>query len=339
MQITECTRGELPALMEFINRHWRKDHILAREQAVLEWYYGTEHGCNFLLARKDGEIFAVLGYIDSDRFYPHSPEHSELWLAMWKVRDDAGVTGLGLRLILELKKRYPQRPISVLGLSDEASKIYTLLRYRVKTLDQLFIHNSQLSRYKLLKGCLPNYLCQPFMGEVQLIDSTARMREDAGQIRDSRHRGVEYFIHRYLLNPFSEYQLFRIELDGQLGYAIGRVMSANGGSALRLVDVYGQLSLLGRALAWFEQFLQRQGLEYVDLYLCSEQSLQLQASGFINRTDCAADVVVPNYFEPFVAKNVDLQCALESGFTGPVFKADGDQERPNQLPFMVAEEI
>ncbi len=314
--------------MAFIDRHWRQGHILARERAVLDWYYGTPQGCNFLLARRDGEIFAVLGYIDADRFYyPQPPEQSELWLALWKVRDATGVPGLGLRLILELKKRYPQRPIAVLGLSEAASRIYSLLRYQVKTLDQLFIHNRHLNSYRLLRGCLPVYRCQPFGGEVRLVEDVEQLRDDAQQIRDCRQRGVEYFIHRYLCNPFNRYQLFRIELDGQLGYAIGRVMSAEGGSALRLVDIYGQLPLLGQALAWFEQHLQRQGLEYMDLYLYSDQNTLLQEYGFINR---AADVIVPNYFEPFVAQNVGLQCAMENGFIGPVFKADGDQERPNR---------
>ena len=321
----------MPALMNFIDQHWRKDHILAREQAVLEWYYGTERGCNFLLARKDGEIFAVLGYIDADRFYPQPPEHSELWLALWKVREDAGVPGLGLRLILDLKKRYPHRPVSVLGLSEAASKIYSLLRYKVKTLDQLFIYNRQLESYRLLQGNQPRYSCEPFDGVVSLNDSVEQLRIDAAQISDSRQRGEEYFIHRYLKNPFNNYKLFRIELDGEIGYAIGRVMSANGSSALRLVDFYGSLVLLGQALAWFEQYLQSERLEYMDLYLCSEQSRQLQACGFINRMDCAANVIVPNYFEPFVAQNIDLQCAMENGFSGPVFKADGDQERPNQV--------
>jgi hypothetical protein len=331
IEIIECATEDLPALRAFIDQHWRKGHILACDQAVLDWYYGTGLGANFLLAKSDGEIFAVLGYIDSDRFYRQPPAQSELWLALWKVRDDTAVPGLGVRLILELKKRYPQRPFAVLGLSEAAKKIFTLLRYQVRTLDQLFIYNRQLNRYRLLRGCLPIYCCQTFLGDVNLVDDVAQLRDDAGQISDCRQRGVDYFIHRYLRNPFNCYQLFRIELNDTLCYAIGRVMSANGGSALRLVDIYGQLPLLGQALGWFEQYLQCQGLEYMDFYLCSEQSAQLQTSGFINRAACAGDVIIPNYFEPFVAHNVDLQCAMENGFTGPIFKADGDQERPNQV--------
>ena len=331
MQITECNRDDLPLLQKFIDQHWRKGHILSQQQSVLEWYYGTPTGYNFLLAKRDGEIFAVLGYIDSDRFYSQKSAQSELWLALWKVREDANVPGLGLRLILELKKRYPQRLISVLGLSDDASKIYRLLRYQVHTLDQLFIYNRQLDSYRLLQGDLPDFECPSFQGNVRLVNDCGQLYTDANRINDSRCRGAEYFIQRYLNNPFNTYQLFRIEQYDQVGYAIGRVVSAEGRSALRLVDFFGQLSVLGLALGWFELYLQQQGLEYMDLYLYSEQVSHLEQFGFINRNDCAEDVIVPNYFDPFVTKNIDLQCAFEKGFNGSIFKADGDQERPNYI--------
>lgn len=331
MQITECYCDDLPLLQKFIDQHWRKGHILSQQQSVLEWYYGTPTGCNFLLAKRDGEIFAVLGYIDSDRFYSQKPAQSELWLALWKVREDANVPGLGLRLILELKKRYPQRLISVLGLSDDASKIYRLLRYQVHTLDQLFIYNRQLDSYRLLQGDLPDFECPSIQGSVTLVNDCGQLHTDANRINDSRCRGAEYFIQRYLNNPFNTYQLFRIEQDDQVGYAIGRVVSAEDRSALRLVDFFGQLSVLGLALGWFELYLKEQGLEYMDLYLYSEQVSHLKQFGFINRNECAKDVIVPNYFDPFVTKNIDLQCAFEKGFNGSIFKADGDQERPNYI--------
>jgi|TARA_A100001518_G_C1226862_1_gene77645 hypothetical protein len=332
MQIVECNGDELPALMRFIDQHWRKGHILSREKKVLDWYYGTNQGANFLLAKKDGDIIGVLGYIDTDRFYQSTPEHSEIWLALWKVREDVRAPGLGLRLILELKKRYPQRSIAVLGLSEAASKIYSLLRYQVKTLDQLFIYNRYLNSYQLLRGCLPLYSCLPFSGSVKLTDGDEQqLHADAKNIKDSRGRGVEYFINRYVNNPFICYKLFRIECDDEISYVIGRIMNANGANALRLVDVYGSLLLLGQSLAWFEDYLLRQEIEYMDFYVYSELSEQLQKSGFINRNACLSDVVVPNYFEPYVSENIDLQCAMEYGFKGPVFKADGDQERPNKV--------
>lgn len=331
MQITNCLASDVPQLMRFIDRYWCHNHILSQERSVLDWYYRTEERCNFLLAKQDGEIFAVLGYIDSDRFYSEPPQNSELWLALWKVRDDAKSPGLGLRMILKLKKRFPQRSISVLGLSETAGKIYSLLRYQVQTLDQLFIYNQHLESYQLMQGQPPAFVSSPFSGQVDEILDPSQLLADASKVEDCRGRGASYFISRYIQNPFNNYRLFRIENNESVSYAIGRVMNLKEAAALRVVDVYGQPVMIGEALTWFEQYLQGQNLEYLDFYYFGEDSNKLQGYGFINRKGCDRNVIIPNYFEPFVAQNVELQCAMETGFTGPVFKADGDQERPNQV--------
>lgn len=335
MLIRECKCDDLPKLMAYIDHHWKKNHILAQSKTVLDWYYGVMQGYNFLIAIKNDEIFGILGYIDSNRFYSSSEFSSELWLALWSVRDDSGVPGLGLRLILELKKRYPKRSVAVLGLSEEASKIYKLLRYKVKKLDHFFVYNTRIDHYQLLQGALPSYQYAPFLGRVCLIQEEGSLHLDTHYIDDSRHRGPDYFINRYLRNPFHTYQLFRIQLGSKVGYAVARVMRFQGSAALRLVDFYGCLSLLGKALSWFVTHLHEKNYEYMDLYIWSDLNYLLSNSGFINRNDCADDVIVPNYFEPFIAKNVDLYCALENGFSGPVFKADGDQERPNQVSYVM----
>jgi len=331
MKITNCIASDVPQLMSFIDQYWRNNHILSQERSVLDWYYGTEEGCNFLLAKRDGVIFAVLGYIDSDRFYPEPPQISELWLALWKVRDDAKSPGLGLRMILELKKRFSQRSISVLGLSETAGKIYSLLRYQVQTLDQLFIYNQHLESYQLMQGQPPAFVSSPFSGQIDEITNPSQLLTDASKVNDCRGRGASYFISRYIQNPFNDYRLFRIKNNESVSYAIGRVMNFKEAAALRVVDVYGQPVMVGEALTWFEQYLQNKNLEYLDLYYFGKDSNKLQEYGFINRKDCEHGVIIPNYFEPFVAQNVDLKCATETGFIGPIFKADGDQERPNQV--------
>ena len=44
-------------------------------------------------------------------------------------------------------------------------------------------------------------------------------------------------------------------------------------------------------------------------------------------------IVVPNYFEPFVKKNINLKWAIKSNnpVMTPMFKGDCDQDRPNKL--------
>jgi hypothetical protein len=46
------------------------------------------------------------------------------------------------------------------------------------------------------------------------------------------------------------------------------------------------------------------------------------------------DIIIPHYFEPFLKKNISLDYAYinktEESYT--LFKADGDQDRPNLPP-------
>ena len=45
-------------------------------------------------------------------------------------------------------------------------------------------------------------------------------------------------------------------------------------------------------------------------------------------------LVIPNYFEPFEQKNIDIKFAYKTAQSLPpvrLFKADGDQDRPSEL--------
>jgi hypothetical protein len=329
MEITECKATDVPQLMAFIDKYWNKGHILSKNRAVLDWYYGQPEGCDFLLAKRNNEIFAVLGFIDTERFYQSATLAPELWLALWKVRSDAASPGLGLRLILELKKRFPKRAITVLGLSDEAQKIYSLLRYSVFSLSHLFIYNRQKLNYKLLVGTLPAYQFTSFDGELTLELKPDALHADEKLIQDVRQRGAEYFINKYLENPFYRYQIYCIRTETNVAYAVLRAVTFDNVSALRMVDFWGDLRLLAESVIGFVHLVEQQDMEYLDIYLYADEIPLLLSAGFISRAECDPSVIVPNYFEPFVQQNVDIKCAMEKGFSGPVFKADGDQERPN----------
>ena len=57
----------------------------------------------------------------------------------------------------------------------------------------------------------------------------------------------------------------------------------------------------------------------------------IEKAGFLDRQEYD-NLIIPNYFEPFERKNVDLRYAYkvkESSDPVRLFKADGDQDRPN----------
>ena len=329
VDIALCPTSDAPHLMRFIDKHWRKDHVLARNLSVLDWYYGNKDYYNFLVAREGSEYLAILGFLDSTRFGSKQGGVDEIWLALWKSRDDVHVPALGLRLLMALKQHYPDRPIRVLGLSEVAEKIYRKMNYTVSALQQFFLHNPEISEKKLLAGTPPDASDTVYAGEVSLVHDGAALIRDAPMVHDTRGRPPDYFKDRYLKSPFRHYSMFRIENQGDIGYAIGRIDTALGATALRVVDFWGDPELFAAAAGWFQAYIIAAGHEYADFYVFGASTECFQKSALINLSDCDPSVIVPNYFSPFLRQNVTLKCAQESGAIGPVYKADGDQERPS----------
>lgn len=72
--------------------------------------------------------------------------------------------------------------------------------------------------------------------------------------------------------------------------------------------------------------------EYVDFYNIGIKEISSTTSGFIKR-DSTSEVIIPNYFEPFEKKNIDLGYAYkcDNNFNFCIFKGDSDQDRPNLI--------
>jgi hypothetical protein len=91
----------------------------------------------------------------------------------------------------------------------------------------------------------------------------------------------------------------------------------------------GEVEELGSIQSELLRFLDREGGEFVDCYnhgISSDVFLRL---GLWPRGD---DVIIPNYFEPFERRNIDLRFAyLSPEKRYVVFKGDADQDRPSTV--------
>lgn len=69
--------------------------------------------------------------------------------------------------------------------------------------------------------------------------------------------------------------------------------------------------------------------EYIDFYNFGINQKILNKAGFeLNKYN--KDIIIPNYFEPFLQKNIKLYYVSWPKKTSfPIFKGDGDQDRPN----------
>ena len=140
-----------------------------------------------------------------------------------------------------------------------------------------------------------------------------------------------YFEWRYLQHPNYKY-LYAGVLDQDckiVGLLVMRRVSHNNSYATRLVDFIGDPQVLVQAKNQLTDLVAQQESEYLDFYCYGLDGNILSSAGFrLNKND--SDIIVPNYFEPFVQKNIPIHIFSNNFSDFRMFKADGDQDRPNQ---------
>lgn len=349
--IRQALRTDLNALLTFLKDHWRSDHVFVKKPELLIWQHqdpDNEEVITFLLALQQevgnspGRIIAVLGYIPFRRFAPRE-NWTGLSLAIWKVRDDVRVPGLGLRLLKWLDKMLEPEFIFAIGISEEVVPLYELLKYQAGSLHQsaLFLSaptgthiaaNTEEHMFGLAKD----------VGDISLLKINANNInnhfcseiDELGKIAYP-HKSWDYLSNRFLQHPIYMYFLIGIQFKKQLkGLLILRKHSIeiNGNivSILRAVDYLGSSELLAKCGGSLQRLLTEERCEYIDIMHLGLDEEDLERAGFVSQNKNPS-LILPNYFEPFERRNVEIKLAYKSRFDRNIrlMRADSDQDRPN----------
>ncbi len=336
-EIELCPAGSAPQLMKFLDENWQRGHVLSRSRELLDWqHFDAGAGYyNYLLAKgKDGQIEAVLGFIPTDRYDSVIAGDCVVWLSLWKTRENSGNPMLGLLLLKSLEVRRDWKAIGTLGVSDVAAKIYRLLKYKTGFMNHYYIANPDLDKFRI--AVLPEK-------KILKLQDGITLREITGKIPDveieSGHipaKTREFIINRYINHPFYNYSAYLAESAGQKLVMIIREIEVNGATVLRVIDCIGNIELLAKAAGHLQELVVVNDAEYVDLMVAGEGVKAEIGECWSELDHGSGEVIIPNYFEPFVQENVKVGYAfklLDSEETRPflLFRGDADQDRPNFL--------
>lgn len=338
VDLVRTQEADLPHVQGFIRDHWKKDHVLARDLALFQWQYSDldRGGYNMALAKRDGEIIGILGYIRSQQFERVDLSAPTVWLALWKVRDDVKIPGLGLRLVKFVADLEKPSLFAVVGINEPTIPIYQRLGYETGELDHHVFIDPERSHFQIFNsGNAPTPKSQFSSGAaLRVIENWPEFanRFDGVQSADVLPRKtLSYFENRYIRHPFYNYLPISVESNGRVcGLVIMRKIAAQNSCVLRVIDALGPDEMWGALGAGLFKLIREHHAEYVDLLSRGIASDALRQSGFLNRRNFP-DWIVPNYFEPFLAKNASVRWAakIPEGARYIAFKGDGDQDRPN----------
>jgi len=340
-----CSAHEIQELKSFIHSYWKNNHSLAVSQLLMDWQYHCKenNSYNFVIARHNTshEIHGILGFIPT-RHFDSSMNGDNFWLSIWKIREDVKVAGLGLFLHEFLNINKKPQSICAIGLSAQVIPIYKLMGYKVGVLNHYYLVNRAIKDFKLIDH---------FDGKHDVIDAISNVEKkfhhygkpDFYQLMQkdipftpspqTPYKSPHYFFKRYCCHPIYTYHIYGVMDQHCLrGLLVIRRVSHDHNYALRVIDYFGNpVDLIG-TLDAFQYLLKIHSAEYVDFYNTGIEEKIFNAIGFIKR-EKTSKIIIPNFFEPFEKKNIDLDFAYQSnaGENFVIFKGDSDQDRPNLI--------
>ncbi len=332
MKIRLAQYSERNLILDFIRENWQKDHIFVRWPKLFDDYHRNGDKLNYMIAidETEGKIYGVCGFI-----YANHKKCPDVWLALWKVIP-SGIPSLGMDLVNSIQKNLHCNVLACCGIRKEVKKLYEFMGYKTGTMRHFYRLNRNCS-YKIAvvnDDKIPDVVFSTGTQLIEIPSEHAFMSmvpyekeifQNAVPLKDK-----DYIIRKYFHNIAYTYRLYAIKtvresIDAVL---IARIVEANGGKALRIVDFLGDETALQKCGAELDRIMVENACEYTDIYEFGLADSVLYELGMKESNEEDSNII-PNYFEPFEPKNVDIHFFTNQLDNFRMFKADGDQERPN----------
>ena len=284
---------DIERIQQFINDNFKESHVLSINKALFVFEYCDSNNnldrdqlINMFLYENDGTIQAILGYYNfADEYY----------LSLWSAK--AGSI-FGLLILKEAEKVLTDKPINVLGLSEQAQELYQKLGYKVKTLNYQYLQNTI--------GTVVN----KGMG----LDEKSLEKLEHPAILKNFH----FYKKRFFSNPFQKYYYYYFPTKKLL--YVYRKMQTPCENFLLIVDVLGDDNLIEQKD--FSEIMNYESYEFLTIYS------NKKFDGLLDVYE--SDYIFSIYNAPFLEQNVKLYYAYNSD-EPLIFKLRGDQERPGLL--------
>lgn len=317
--------GEDEAIVRFINENFDMRLPLVNLPAMYRYYYGGAGGApRFAVAQQGGRILSVAGYIPA----ADAPQ-ADIWVSVWVAAK--GHNGVGLELMDALPSLTGARLVACNNIRPETMPFYRFLGWQAQ----------RLPHYYRLGGSGTQALAHNARPPVPMPPGLALERvPDADHLRalglpptpHTPRKDLAYLCHRYFANPWFCYDVWAAREDGPvLAYAVTRTVSAEDTGCVpvvRLVDLIGADAVLARLGGALDGILHAAGAEYMDCYCAGIPAAVWQAAGFWERRE-GDGAVIPNYLTPPLLRNTEYYYFTSDPEGFVLFKADGDQDRPN----------
>lgn len=328
--IREAEMDEIRVIQTFLHQYWKENHSLAISSQLINFqhYDINLNHYNFIIAINDNrnELDGIMGYIPTYQYDNSLINNGDYWGAIWKVRDDIfdpDIKILGFLLWEYLMEKQNFKTYAAIGISSVAKLFYKSARLKTGILNQYYIAREQDFAFKVAGINFSHKKEGKSFGCIDKIDLDHQLDIKAYYYP---LKSINYLINRYEKHPIYQYSFWKI-MDKVI--LVTRSIIVNETKIIRVVDCLGNLDDLPCLYHDFQEILEEENAEYIDFINYGIDEDIFKRIGF-SKLDPKGDIIIPNYFEPFLQKNIEIEFAYKSPYDNyTIFKGDSDQDRPN----------
>ncbi len=325
-------------LLNHLKYNWSKHHILIKNQKIFDYYYKFKDYYNFLILIKNKKIISSMGLlfnknkiVDIKKIF--SINNQVVWLTVWCTNKEL-LGSDNLRLIHYLIKKIKKNlTIATVGCNLHTYKIYKLLGFKSGQLSHFYFINNKKKTFNLVNGVTSNKNFKSKNSSKLLkLDLKKNYFSILGlkKFEKDYKKDFEYFKKKYLDNKFLKYRFFFIKDEKFLrGFFISREDKFLNSKCLRLIEYFGDPNKISNLNNDFQNLCTKSNYEYIDFYNYGIEKKLIISSG-LKLKKISNKLIIPNYFSPFIKKNIKLRFAFYPPSEKMIlFKGDCDQDRPN----------
>ncbi len=317
-------KSDKARIVAFLDANWGEKHPLVHLDDFFCYYYENGERLQFALCEENGAIVALAGYILANK-----SETPDIWVSIWCAAK--GQNGAGLELMSALPDMTHARVMACNNIREKTTVFYTFLGYTAARLSHFYRLAAQ-DTYAVAHIADKTILPVPKGDALRRIESAAQLQQD--YLPDSTlcpYKDLWYLSRRYFAYPRQSYAVWaRYESGRAAQLLVTRTVNVNGTNVLRIVDYIGNPADFYSLGFGINSLMQAEHAEYADCY-CHGISAQCMAkAGFCERARDSANIL-PNYLSPVLYENTEYFFFTTHDTAFTMFKADGDQDRPNIL--------
>jgi hypothetical protein len=332
--ISIASLQDIDEIMMFIHHNWKNNHILSKNKSFFKYEHQNKNKINFIIAKNEDKIVGVLGFISTS-----TKDLANIFTVIWKVEENNGNPVLGIQLLNFLEKVKGVENVFSVGINKNILQIFKYLNIYTNKLNQYVIINKEIKNFKI--ATVSKTKRKIIKSNKYLDDFNVRRINNEHELDNFDflnykfnlpYKSKDYFIKRYFKHPIYNYDIYAVYQGKNIASLyFTRIQPYNNSNVIRIVDFIGDQNVIYSFSKYISKLIITEGYEYADFYCFGLDNEIILDAGFEIVNTQNDELIIPNYFQPFVKKNITIYFFANTKEVEKIklFKGDGDQDRPS----------